>query len=313
MFLLTEHLLVEDNREEAEAQLETIEKVNPRSTKLWAMRAGLEIVEGNAEKGATLRERALIDWDENPEVDFVIGSLLAQKLRAEEAVPYLRSSLEMDSEYLPAELELAQNLLRTGDEEEAWPMLESLAERDPYNVPVYNLLTLHDEMKKFAVLRRGNIVLRMDPKEAELFGDSILDLLEKAAEDMHEKYGFKPKKNVLVECFPNQADFAIRTFGVQGGDGFLGVCFGYVITMNSPGSLGSKLSNWEVTLWHEYAHTVTLGVSNMKVPRWFTEGISVHEEGTPQSCLPSPAHQQLPQGNSRRIRRRHASTWSRNG
>lgn len=279
LFLLVEHLLVEDNREKAEEMLARIEEVNPRDVKLWSMRAGLEYIEGNEEKGDEHRDQALSDWDENPEVDFVIGSLMAQKLRSEEAVKFLRKSLEMDSEYLPADLELAQNLLRTGDEEEAWERLERLAEEDPYNVPVYNLLTLYDEMKKFVVLRRGNFVLRMDPKEADLFGDSILDLLERASEEMHEKYGFKPRKNVLVECFPNQADFAIRTFGVQGGDGFLGVCFGYVITMNSPGSLGSKLSNWEVTLWHEYAHTVTLDVSRMRVPRWFTEGISVHEEG----------------------------------
>lgn len=279
LFLMVEHLLVEDDREKAEELLNRIEEVNGRDVRLWAMRAGLEFVEGSAEKGNTLRERALMDWDENPEVDYLIGALLAQKLRSEEAVTFLRSSLAMDDAYLPADLELAQNLLRTGDEEEAWERLERLAETDPYNVPVYNLLTLHDEMKKFVVLRRGNFVLRMDPEEAGLFGDSILDLLERASEEMHEKYGFKPRKNVLIECFPNQADFAIRTFGVQGGDGFLGVCFGYVITMNSPGSLGSKLSNWEVTLWHEYAHTVTLDVSRMRVPRWFTEGISVHEEG----------------------------------
>ncbi|MCB1097711.1 MAG: tetratricopeptide repeat protein, partial [Verrucomicrobiae bacterium] len=279
LFLMVEHLLVEDNREKAEELLGRIEDVNPRDVKLWAMRAGLEFVEGDKTKGEEFREQALADWRNNPEVDFVIGSLLAQKLRSEEAVTFLRSALEMDKDYLPADLELAQSLLRTGDEEEAWERLERLAEVDPYNVPVYNLLTLYDEMKKFVILRRGNFVLRMDPKEADLFGDSILDLLERASKEMHDKYGFKPRKNVLIECFPNQADFAIRTFGVQGGDGFLGVCFGYVITMNSPGSLGSKLSNWEVTLWHEYAHTVTLDVSKMRVPRWFTEGISVHEEG----------------------------------
>ena len=288
LFLLAEHILLEDNREKVEELLDKIESVNGRDVKLWSMRAGLEYVEGNKEKGDELRERALQDWATNPEVDFLIGSLLSQKLRSEEAVTFLRQSLELDPKYLPAELELAQNLLRTGDETESWKMLEDLAERDPYNVPVFNLLTLHDEMKKFVVLRRGNFVLRMDPKESELFGDSILDLLERAAEEMHDKYGFKPKKNVLVECFPNQADFAIRTFGVQGGDGFLGVCFGNVITMNSPGSLGSKLSNWEVTLWHEYAHTVTLGVSKMRVPRWFTEGISVHEEGLLNSAYRRP-------------------------
>ena len=33
---------------------------------------------------------------------------------------------------------------------------------------------------------------------------------------------------VTVEIFPRQKDFAIRTFGLPGGAGFLGVCFGHI-------------------------------------------------------------------------------------
>ena len=33
-----------------------------------------------------------------------------------------------------------------------------------------------------------------------------------------------------MEIFPQQKDFAIRTFGLPGGAGFLGVCFGTVVT-----------------------------------------------------------------------------------
>ena len=36
--------------------------------------------------------------------------------------------------------------------------------------------------------------------------------------------------------------------------------------------------NWQPTLWHELAHVVTLQLSNNRVPRWVTEGISVWEE-----------------------------------
>ena len=41
---------------------------------------------------------------------------------------------------------------------------------------------------------------------------------------------------VLVEIFPDQKDFGVRTFGMPDNPGFLGVCFGHVITANSPAS-----------------------------------------------------------------------------
>ena len=36
--------------------------------------------------------------------------------------------------------------------------------------------------------------------------------------------------------------------------------------------------HWASTLWHEMSHVFTLSMTNSHVPRWFTEGIAVHEE-----------------------------------
>ena len=83
---------------------------------------------------------------------------------------------------------------------------------------------------------------------------------------------------MVIDFFPDQQDFAIRTLGFPGGLGILGACFGNVIAMNSPGSAGAMGSNWESTLWHEFCHTVTLGATRNRIPRWLTEGISVYEE-----------------------------------
>jgi phosphatidylserine/phosphatidylglycerophosphate/cardiolipin synthase-like enzyme len=60
--------------------------------------------------------------------------------------------------------------------------------------------------------------------------------------------------------------------------GFLGVCFGSVITANSPASQGGRPNNWEAVLWHEFCHVVTLQMTRNKMPRWLSEGISVYEE-----------------------------------
>jgi len=59
--------------------------------------------------------------------------------------------------------------------------------------------------------------------------------------------------------------------------GALGVCFGRVVTMDSPRARPGEFQ-WEATLWHELAHVITIQMSNQRVPRWITEGISEYEE-----------------------------------
>ena len=69
----------------------------------------------------------------------------------------------------------------------------------------------------------------------------------------------------------------MRTVGLAG-LGALGVCFGPVLAIDSPSAREIGQFNWGSTLWHELAHTVTLGRDGGKVPRWFGEGLSVREE-----------------------------------
>ena len=77
--------------------------------------------------------------------------------------------------------------------------------------------------------------------------------------------------------YPNHEDFAVRALGVPG-LGALGVCFGPGIVMDSPKARPRGQFNWASTLWHEFAHVITLGMTDHHVPRWFSEGISVMEE-----------------------------------
>src|SRR5262249_39569557 len=72
--------------------------------------------------------------------------------------------------------------------------------------------------------------------------------------------------------------FAVRTVGLPGMIGALGVCFGRVVAMDSPKARPPGEFQWEATLWHELGHVITLQMSNQRVPRWLTEGISEYEE-----------------------------------
>jgi len=70
----------------------------------------------------------------------------------------------------------------------------------------------------------------------------------------------------------------VRNVGLPGMIGALGACFGRVVTMDSPKARPPGDFQWEGTLWHELGHVITLQMSNQRVPRWLTEGISEYEE-----------------------------------
>ena len=49
--------------------------------------------------------------------------------------------------------------------------------------------------------------------------------------------------------------------------------------MDSPSARPAGEFNWGSTLWHELSHVYVLTATHHQVPRWFTEGLAVHEEG----------------------------------
>ncbi|HEY2572985.1 MAG TPA: hypothetical protein VGH65_02915, partial [Verrucomicrobiaceae bacterium] len=224
------------------------------------------------------RDAALEPWPRNPAVDHVIGRCLSHAYRFAEGAEHQRRALEMDRDYPPAKLQLCRDLLRLGQEEEAWKLAKEVRDADHYNTQAHNLGLLEKEMKRFTSREQDGFVLRMPKEDEEIYAERALALLRDARAKLGEKYGLTFDKPVLVEFFPSQQDFAIRTFGNLGGQGVLGACFGTVVTMNRPGGIEARRSNWESTLWHEFCHVVTLTVTRNRMPRWLSEGISVQEE-----------------------------------
>jgi len=281
LLLLAEHQIDCEDYAAASKSLDRASAVNPRHPETWAYRCVLAHLAtpdpvGGSKAVEQTRANALKDWSTNPQVDYLIGRKLSQDYRAASGAAYQRQALKFDPDYLPAKIQLAQDLLRLGHEDEGWKLADEVHNRDAYNVQAYNLVNLRDHLSKFKTLQGGKFLLRMDEREAALCGDMVVDLLQQARSQLCEKYGLELGHSVIVELFPEQQDFAVRTFGLPGGDGFLGVCFGNVITANSPKA--ERPFNWQATLWHEFCHVVTLNLTRNKMPRWLSEGISVYEE-----------------------------------
>ena len=155
-------------------------------------------------------------WPKNPEVDHLIGRKLSQKYRFAEGAEYQRKSLAFDPNYRPAKMQLSQDLLRLGEEEEGWRLADEVAKQDAYNVVAFNLVTLQDELAKFRTLGGDGLLVRMDAREADLYGDRVLELLKRARKTLCEKYDVKLDGPIVIEIFPQQKDFAVRTFGMPG-------------------------------------------------------------------------------------------------
>lgn len=278
LLLLTDHAIDAEDYPGAEKILDQIKEINPWHPDAWAYRAVIAHLQNQSDAEKSARETGLKFWPENPRVDYLIGLKLSQKYRFAEGAARQRQALEFDSNYLPARGQLAHDLLRLGDEEEGWELAHEVHKQDGYDVEAFNVVNLHDTMNKFATLTNRDFLVRMGTNEAALYGSRVLDLLERARSNLCAKYDIELKRPTIIEIFPNQKDFAVRTFGMPGNSGYLGVCFGSVVTANSPAVQHSHPVNWQAVLWHEFCHVVTLQMTKNKMPRWLSEGISVHEE-----------------------------------
>ncbi len=276
--LLVDHLIDGEEYKAAEESLAQALSVNPHEPKAWAYKAVIAHLRNEAEAEKSARETALKPWPNNPEVDQLIGKKLSQKYRFTEGAEHQRRALAADPQFLPARIQLAQDLLRLGQEEEGWQLAAAVHKDDGYDVTAFNLLNLQDAMAKFATLTNATFIVRMATNEAVIYGERVLALLERARTTLTAKYSTTLQPPIIVEIFPKQKDFGVRTFGMPDNPGYLGVCFGSVITANSPASQAGHPASWEAVLWHEFCHVVTLQLTKNKMPRWLSEGISVYEE-----------------------------------
>jgi tetratricopeptide (TPR) repeat protein len=276
--LLVDHLIDGEDYETAEESIQKALEVNAHHPEAWAYRAVIAHLQNDTAAETKARERALAAWQANPEVEHLIGRKLSQKYRFAEGAEHQRRALRLDARYLPAKIQLSQDLLRLGQEDEGWRLADEVHSSDEYDVTAFNLTTLQENMAKFTTLTNADFIVRMATNEAVIYGGRVLALLTRAKTNLCAKYGFELTVPTIVEIFPEPKDFGVRTFGMPGNPGYLGVCFGPVITANSPASQAGHPANWEAVLWHEFCHVVTLGLTKNKMPRWLSEGISVHEE-----------------------------------
>jgi tetratricopeptide (TPR) repeat protein len=275
---LSDRLIDDDKLDEAQAELAKALEINPNSLEALSLRAAVAYVQGReadyqADVDAVLKINPLYG-----EVHRQVGAVTARFYRFDEAVEHARRAIALDRDNIRAYADLGAHLMRTGDETGARRALEMAFRVDPYDIYTFNLLELLDELDKFQTLREGDLIIKLHPDEFGVMKEYVTPLAQEALASLSRQWQFTPKGPLLIEVFPEHDDFAVRTVGLPGMVGALGACFGRVVTMDSPKARAPGEFNWGATLWHELAHVITLQLSNQRIPRWLTEGISVFEE-----------------------------------
>jgi cellulose synthase operon protein C len=199
--------------------------------------------------------------------------------RYEEAIAYYRKAIALDEGFWAARSQLGVNLMRLGRTEEAKQQLENCYNAGFRDAETVNSLRLLDTLGNFETVKTAAAEVVLNKKEAALLRPYLETELQHAMATYERKYQMKLPGVMRLEVYPNHDDFAVRTIGLPGIGGLLGVTFGTVVAMDSPSARPPGEFNWASTLWHEMSHVYVLTATHHVVPRWFTEGLAVHEEG----------------------------------
>jgi len=279
--------LTSERHEEAREEAERALAVDPRSLPALTALAGSHMVSGDLAGFEQVRSRVFALNPRYADMDAALAELAVQTRRYAEAVERARAAVELDASSWQAWGLLGMNQLRLGAIEEGRANLERAFAGDPYNPWFKNSLDLLDTFERFETRETARFRLFLHRDEAELLATYLGPIAEEAYDSLSRRYGVEPDLPVRAELFTSHADFSVRTLG-EAGLGALGVSFGRVLVMDSPGARQLGEYNWASVFWHELAHTFHLAASDNKVPRWFSEGLAVHEQ---RKARPNWGHQ----------------------
>ncbi|MEP7312753.1 MAG: tetratricopeptide repeat protein [Pseudomonadota bacterium] len=243
----------------------------------WSQLAAIELARGADTQRWTGPALAY-----NPRYGDIFASLAhfeVMRRRYLEASVWLRQAVQVQPDLWTAHEELGVNQLRLGDREGARVALTRAYSGDPFSATTVNTLRLLDSLEQFNFERmtQPDAIMQLHKKESAALRPYVEQLMRESMATFGKRYGYTPNEPVTVELYPDHDDFAVRIAGLPG-IGLLGVTFGHLVAMDSPSGRQTGEFHWGSTLWHEMAHVYTLSVTDHRVPRWLSEGISVFEE-----------------------------------
>ena len=275
--LLSRLRLMDGNRGEALEEVDRVLDGNGSDLDALGTKAAILHLAGDDAGFRAVMERVRT-LTGSPTAPFVVlAELAADHRKYGDALAFARAATEADPDSWTGWGLMGLNQVRLGRVDEGRTNLERAFAGDPFNLWFKNTLDLLDTFAEYRIVETRHFRLVLHRSEADLLAPYMEPVAERAYEEMSRRYGYTPAEPIRVEVYPRHADFSVRTVGLVG-IGALGVSFGPALAMDSPAARGRGDFNWASTLWHEIAHSFHIGVSDSEVPRWFSEGLAVHEQ-----------------------------------
>lgn len=274
--LIRAGLEIDQNRwDAAKKTLAEALAVNPNASEAQALLATVYWLRDNTAEYTALEHKILASHPGYAPLYHIIARSAVREHRYSEAISLEKQAVKLDPDYYEAMAAVGTGYLRLGDEKNGLSWLKKAWKGDPYNVRTYNTLELFEKTipEHYSFTQTEHFKIRYHNDEKAILRRYVEPLLERAYGQLVARYGFTPKQPIVVELFQNPDHYSVRTIGLPN-LGALGVCFGRVITAMSP-SRGHI--NWAMVLWHELSHVFAIQLSNSRVPRWYTEGLSEYE------------------------------------
>lgn len=268
-------LLMASREEDAMDYFQRVLNINSESLKTLSVLAAQAALNQRDDEYEQYKAQVDAFSPNNPQFLGDIADTFGNNYLFTEAVEMARAAIESDPEYWQGYTLLGSNLIRLGEEEEGKANLEIGYENDPFNVLTSNMLKVFDTLETYATLESEHFKVHMSENDADILWPYLEPLLEESWDTLTAKYGYEPEGPILIEVFENSEDFAVRSVGLPDIGPLVGICFGKVVTLISPDTLSA---NWQEIVWHEFMHVITLQMTNNRMPRWLSEGISVWEE-----------------------------------
>ncbi len=255
--------------------LDAILAVNGQDVEAIAMLACIAWLRDDIKGYDAARARAFAIDPSYAELYRIIGRSAVREHRYVAAIELAKEAVKLKPDFWEAMSDIGFGYLRLGMEKEGMDWLDKSWSKDQYNIRNFNTRKLFKETipKEYSVATTKSFRIRYHNEEKAVLSRYLEPTMEKAFANMVARYGFTPKLPVTLELYADKTDYGIRTVGLPD-IAALGVCFGQVITAMSP---ATGDINWGMVLWHELGHVFAIQLSNSRVPRWFTEGLSEYE------------------------------------